>query len=83
MTELTAKQEDDMLEEARDRDFDEEELPERDESVWAHDPEESMSELKKLLNQEGGVNETGKMSEMSQKETIDKTFEDRQSQTTL
>ena len=40
MSELTAKQEDDMLEEARDRDFNEEDLPERDESVWADDPED-------------------------------------------
>ena len=42
-----------------------------------------INDVKKQMNQEGGVNETGKMSEMSQKETIDKTFEDRQSQTTL
>ena len=38
--ELTTKQEDFLLEEARERDFDEKELPERDESVWADDPED-------------------------------------------
>ena len=38
--ELTTKQEDFLLEEARDRDFDEEDLPEIDESVWADDPED-------------------------------------------